>query len=39
MLDSWGIKAKEGLSAKFELISGFTVSSQSSFVSIYRNER
>ena len=26
--------AKEGLSAKFELISGFTLASQSSFVSI-----
>ena len=31
--------AKVGLSARFELISSFALASQSSFVSINRNER
>ena len=34
-----GRTAKEGLSARFELISSFALASQSSFVSINRNER
>ena len=34
-----GTSAKVGLSARFELISSFALASQSSFISINRNER
>ena len=34
-----GGQAKVGLSARFELISSFAIASQSSFISINRNER